>query len=135
MPNFNAKTGLPFGVVGINSLNGDVVDEIFSSACDSALDVLLRDWREENPDTDDDVFWDELSDGDWEVSGDFCVDGIHGRLTCLGGGYIAFSYDGPPTNVRSYCSPCVPGAADIDSGDGEISCHGFPSDWLDRCGT
>ena len=52
-------------------------------------------------------------------------------LLTLGGAPIVFSYDGPVTHVAAYCSPCVPGAADLNSGPGDIACHGVPEDWLE----
>lgn len=59
-------------------------------------------------------------------------DGVSYRISYLGGAGILWSLDGPLTCVRAFCSPCVPGAADLDSGfdpDG-VLCHGVPASWL-----
>ena len=65
-----------------------------------------------------------------EPGAEIVYEGITLNYSYLGGAPIVFSYDGPVTHVASYCSPCVPGAADLDSGPGDIACHGVPADWL-----
>ena len=136
--NTNTKTGLPFGVISGKSLDGEILSDIIMAAETVVFD------RER------DEFAIELAekvgpksaeyDAELERFGDFfqceepCADvefrGIHLHVSYLGGAPIIFSYDGPTQKVASYCSPCVPGAADLDSGKGELECHGIPSSWL-----
>lgn len=68
-------------------------------------------------------------------------EGITYQITWLGGAPLVWSFDGPTGWVESLCSPCVPGAADLDSGytlntesfsaeEGGHLAHCFPREWL-----
>lgn len=134
MPNFNSETGLPYGVVQGNNLQPDLLDELYFKALDICEENLLEEeriTRAENGQCDDVDWQDEFLEGCTidEPSASFEYDGIHLQYSWLGGAPIVFSFNGPVQKVQSYCSPCVPGAADLDSGEGEIECHGFPKDW------
>lgn len=134
MPNYNSDTGLPYGVVQGNSLQPDLLDELYFKALDIEQDRLIEEEMIARAENGQDPY------GDWqdefldsccidEPSAQFEYEGIHLQYSWLGGAPIVFSFNGPVQNVASYCSPCVPGAADLDSGEGDIECHGFPADW------
>lgn len=56
----------------------------------------------------------------------------HYMLSSLGGAPLLFVCKSPViTKVRSLCSPCVPGAGDLDSGYDEdgYECYGVPEEW------
>ena len=136
MPNFNSETGLPYGVVQGNNLNADLLEDLYGWALAIEQDRLIEEQLSTRPENGKDL--DE--DDDWredflegctidEPSASFEYQGIHLQYSWLGGAPIVFSFNGPVQKVQSYCSPCVPGAADLDSGEGEIECHGFPADW------
>lgn len=70
-------------------------------------------------------------------------DGVTYRISWLGGAPLLSVFDGPQGVARSRCSPCVPGAADLDSGfllDDEMDpaadyshwtgCHCVPRSWM-----
>lgn len=68
-------------------------------------------------------------------------DDIEYQVTWLGGAPLVWVLKGPIGSVRSLCSPCVPGAGDLDSGfvggdtvppiDFEgYECYVVPSNWL-----
>lgn len=59
-------------------------------------------------------------------------EGVTYRIGWLGGAPLLWVLKGPMTYVRSLCSPCVPNAADLDSGFDQ---NGFltytvPQDWV-----
>lgn len=69
--------------------------------------------------------------------------GVKYRITWLGGAPILYSFNGPTGVAVAGCSPCVPGAADLDSGfklseemdpDHDyshwVACHCVPRSWL-----
>ena len=134
MPNYNEYTGLPYGVVQGNNLQPDLLDELYFKALDICKEKLLEEeriTRAENGQCDDADWQDEFLEGCTidEPRAAFEYEGIHLQYSWLGGAPIVFSFNGPVQTVQSYCSPCVPGAADLDSGEGDIECHGFPADW------
>lgn len=136
MHNFNTQTQLPFGVAAGNSLNFELLGELHQKAYNLVYDELLEEAK---------VGWAEAGHTEEEIAGlvekysdAFAIDepsasfqheGVEVTFTYLGGAPIVFSHDGPIQKVSSYCSPCVPGAADLQSGEGDIECHGFPADW------
>ena len=134
MPNYNSDTGLPYGVVQANSLQPDLLDELYFKASDIVQQKLLdeeAEIRAENGQDPDADWQDEFLDGCTidEPTAHFEYEGIHLQFSWLGGAPIVFSFNGPVQKVASYCSPCVPGAANLDSGEGDIECHGFPAEW------
>ncbi len=136
--NTNTKTGLPFGVISGNSLDPDILNDIIFSAdivvYERELDEFKVNLAETiSPNSEEyelavERFNDQFSCE--EPSADICIQDITLHLTWLGGAPLVFSFDGPTQKVAAYCSPCVPGAADLDSGAGDIECHGIPADWL-----
>lgn len=159
MPNTNPRTGLPFGVINGNSLDPELLDALYTAASAKVYDVRYQERRAElrrdvismldalfpNCATIEERGWfEDLIEAQIEAeaeggafdSDEPCAEVTHEGVTVsygyLGGAPIVFSYDGPVTHVRSYCSPCCPGAADLDSGPGDIACHGVPESWLDK---
>lgn len=136
--NTNTKTGLPLGVISGNSLDGEILSDIIMAAGNVVFDRERDEFSIElaekvgvnSPEYDEGL----EKFGDSFECQEPCADvefrGIHLHVSYLGGAPIIFSYDGPTQKVASYCSPCVPGAADLDSGKGELECHGIPSSWL-----
>ena len=155
MPNKNPKTGLPLGVTSANRLHPEVADQLYMRASAKVYDQaraeryaqltaelanLLPDvapcYREEGISELVDLQIDaEAERGDFgidEPSAEVVYEDITVFYSYLGGAPIVFSCDGPVTYVAAYCSPCVPGAADLNSGPGEIAYDGVPEDWLDK---
>jgi hypothetical protein len=76
--------------------------------------------------------------GDWrldEASGRYEIEqgcngaGFAAELSWLGGAPLLFILWSEQTEfVRSMCSPCCPGSADLDSGPGMIEAYAVPRD-------
>lgn len=95
----------------------------------------------------------EYVDDAFERECDFMIDepwiegtyeGVRYAISWLGGAPLLWSFDGPEAVAERLCSPCVPGAADLD-GDFTLAsemladgvdysagygCHAIPRDWL-----
>lgn len=122
MPNYNEATGLPYGCISVSKLADDVGQALYLLA----LDASEREARKRGDVGEDEDF--EIE----EPSAMVTLDGVTGWMFYLGGAPIFLSVDGPKSTARAWCSPCVPGAADLDSGEGSIDCHGVPADWMAR---
>ena len=126
MPNYNPTTKLPYGCIALSELDDDVAQSLFVLAIDATIKEARE--REGIPEDDDCDFDCE------EPSAIVTLDGVTGWVFRLGGADLFLSIDGPPVKVRSMCSPCVPGAADLNSGKADqvtgYPCHGVPSDWM-----
>lgn len=143
MHNFNIETQLPYGVIQGNSLDGYVLDLLCEAARTSAyLEAEAEKLEELGVDGEVKTF-NDLSDEELdefnefmdslqidEPAGEVILDNVKVQVSWLGGAVILFSLNGPVTKVARYCSPCVPGAADLNSGVGDIECHGVPTDWF-----
>lgn len=57
------------------------------------------------------------------------LDGVFYHLGWLGGAIIVFIYASPIITKGALCSPCVPGAVNMDS-EGDYEGYGVPADWL-----
>lgn len=84
-------------------------DEIESQECFDH-EKLIGDWKKNNDD-----LWEPDRDGEFAAivtdSTFNCVQVVWSRWT---------------TNVRAMCSPCFPGQADLDSGEGNIIAYTLP---------
>lgn len=136
--NTNTKTGLPFGVISGKSLDIEILEDILYAADIVAFERAREEFALElaekvGPNSAEyDAELEKFGEC-WscdEPEADIEVWGYHLHVSFLGGAPIIFSYDGPTQKVAAYCSPCVPGAADLDSGVGTIECHGIPATWL-----
>jgi hypothetical protein len=192
MTNTNPQTGIRYGVIACNSLDQDVVNDLFygSGATDVSYeaayeeakaeaqreyaslleeaaiaaaesgadreadydpDEFIEDWFADNGhDIDEEQFvQDKL-----EAFSDMCqidephitgtCDGVTYQITWLGGAPLLWVLEGPLGFVERLCSPCIPGAGDMDSSfeptdlkpdqvpvhwDGYL-CYVVPRDWL-----
>jgi hypothetical protein len=55
--------------------------------------------------------------------------GVKYRISWLGGAPMLWVLDSPWTTIGKLCSPCVPGAVDLDAGCGESEGYDVPQDW------
>lgn len=118
---------------------------------DAEREAFIEDWFERNDiEFDKEVFVDSTL----ERFSDMCsideptiegvYDGVHYLISWLGGAPLLWITQGPTGWAKSLCSPCVPGAADLDSGyvvagDDRMGqpdhgcyyeCYVVPRDWL-----
>jgi hypothetical protein len=101
----------------------DIGEAIAELSDDGALDLLERiDARALE------AFWGGC---DMELSGaEGTIDGVTVRVTELGGAYHMFILNSPHAGHYAECSPCVPGAGDLDNPDpdGPLT-YDVPADW------
>ena len=127
MPNYDEKTGIAYGVISPNALNGDALNDIYQKGDDphyeNAKDALLRDITAlcdthginvSNIDTD--PFIDEMSDH-YESCGDGQCDYSDDEYTLhvSGDGFGIFVLKSPYYTYCRKCSPCAPGAGDLNN--------------------
>lgn len=142
--NRNLNTGIPYGIIAANSLCPDVVQELLYGPQATDLtykaawdDEVARQRREH-----DDLWRDhpapeafEPNDNHFDPTIDEPVvtgvyEGVHYESAWLGGALLFWVFESPFTRYYRPCSPCVPGAGDLDTPDeGGILCYDVPPDW------
>lgn len=61
---------------------------------------------------------------------EFEYEGVHGRTSWLGGALNLWIFESPHTGLYEECSPCVPGAGNLDQPDPEgVLAYDVPADW------
>lgn len=142
--NVDSFTGIHYGVISCNSVNPDALDSIMQDGEDVAyteslaeyLNTARDEWTAANPDDadefDEDSASQDFSDG-YEGNGlrDYAYEQDGYRLTgCLDNDlFVILS---PYYTFAQFCSPCVPGAGNLDNfcADGpKTYCLGH--DWFD----
>jgi hypothetical protein len=109
MPNYNPETGVRYGVIYLNSLDGDIAAELF----DIARDDMCATCEENNEDEEGGSICDCC---DPEVHGKGSYDGIEFIISCLGGAPLMWVTKSPHISYReALCSPCVPNGGDLGS--------------------
>jgi len=172
--NINTKTGIPYGVVSMNSLKDWVWDEIYSH-CESLtykyweeetrkelqneIEALLEDGKIEKDDEEeandllkdeadiDDLKWFledidkdkyrdilraeyEPDEEEWEGEIPDEKGTISVFLSYIGGAPTLWVAESPYTTQGRMCSPCVPGAVDLDSkSENGFDAYDVPPDW------
>lgn len=131
--NCDLATGIRYGVISQNSVSPDAIEDIFThgedKAWERAKEEALREARMkaradaaakgEDPDeAEEDVDEDRISDElgmSWETSlGNYLYERDGYKLTgCLDNDL--FVLRSPYYTFAQFCSPCVPGAANLDS--------------------
>lgn len=142
--NINLDTGIRYGAISCNSLDGDANNDIFTQgavyipSCPACGHIF-----DENTDLDM-VFEcpeckEEIGDSG-ELYGDepsyirFVEDTAQGKIIvegCLDNDYVIT--ESPYYTMARLCSPCVPGAGDLDSPDPEYGYKTYclPSDYFE----
>ncbi len=116
MPNTNPETGIRYGVASLHSLQDWVFDEFFTHGTNDTADAALAEFKAENPDADDAAeqeFWDsyEAEEECYSLETD---DGLKLGLSYLGGAALVWVFESPVRCTTGACSPCVPGAGDLN---------------------
>lgn len=143
--NVNTRTGIPFGMILANSLHPDLVDKLLygEGAFDMSFHAFLErtefELREQLigeawPDDDFEVELErrmrrEIDAYECEephVEGEH--EGVRYESSWLGGALHFCILESPVITRCAPCSPCVPGAGDLDS-VGDYECYGVPDDW------
>lgn len=163
--NINPTTGIRYGVIAGNSLDPDLYNELwYGPARNLSEEEAAAELRKEIGQR-----WDDMEDtqraelpvdtreeyieyafereceniqiNEPEVEGEH--KGVKYRISWLGGAPLVWIVEGPLGYANRLCSPCVPNAADLDSGfipgnsdvpkqtltEGYL-CYVTPADWL-----
>lgn len=156
-PNVNPITGIAYGVISGNSLDGDTLHDLMTEGTNlterDAMSELRASIAADARDIEDgDAFtcWEDLGhdDRDDYIECEFerrCAEiqidepviegtceGVSYMVDWLGGAIVVFILESPVVVMANQCSPCIPGAGDLDhltDGFG-VACYGVPQDWL-----
>jgi len=135
LTNIDQQTGIRYGVVSLNSLAGWVIDEFFDNGTDETMRQIEADYREENGLSVDEEIPEEWYD-DLEIEEAVYTletDGMSLGLNYLGGAALVWVYKSPVTAKCSFCSPCCPGAGDLDNKrDDGVETYSLPDEWFDE---
>ncbi len=140
--NVDTETGIHYGMISRQSLADWVLDSIFQDGEDlhyqaartdliEQIELAVRDWY--GPDLDSAIL--DLADAcleNYESDGDdpryLETEGIIVQTSELG----VWVFESPLSRMAPVCSPCVPGAGDLDAEDGntQVLTYTLPLDWL-----
>lgn len=134
-----------FPVTGVMNCTQAVWEEAMSEGVDLSFDQFERDyWAEHGCAPPDEVLecleidepeyiigdWKQNDLGVWEAVPDCEGKGFAAILGWLGGAPIVHVvWSRTVRTVLSMCSPCCPGQADLDSGQGEIKAYALPAEY------
>lgn len=157
IPNTHPTTNIRYGVINAHNVSSYVLDEIMMNGTDlhhaDALEEVTADagrgWdmmdeeeREGTEAEDRDEFVEnaiqEFNDGyeSNDAPYEFTIDGVHGIFSTYSNTITIF--ESPHVVKATLCSPCYPGAGDLDSvGDkagstwagGPVQTYDVPADW------
>lgn len=165
MTNTNPITGIRYGAIAFHNIDPDLGQELwytygkdvsYEAACEELRGEIQHEVEDEvergDLDEDDAVpeiesryerRAEEIQIDEPTIEGEY--DGVKYYISWLGGAPLLWVFDGPIGHARTMCSPCVPNAADLDSGyymEGEpfdpveewghfgFECYVVPRDWL-----
>ena len=151
MYNQHPVTGVRYGVIALQSLNDDVQHELMFGR--NAANVTEQEAEDEfntqarakfeeiggeamdidrSVDREVEKLMEQLQIDEPQIEGHY--EGVKYQVSWLGGAPMLWVIESPHlVQVNDLCSPCVPGAADLDSGltDYGFECYGVPADWME----
>ena len=153
MPNYNPDTGIPYGTIYLHHLDSDLAQELwYTHGEDISYKNALEELREavsaqmideeengECPIRSVDDFDDELDEiverraefieiDEPTIEGEY--EGVKYMISWLGGAPLLWVFRSPFTGSYAQCSPCVPGAGDLETPDEYgVVCYDVPPDW------
>lgn len=107
MQNINSKTGIPYGVISARSIDPEIVQELLYGP--QAL-------RDDESYEDDEPYIEGI------------LDNVHYATCWLGGALNFFILESPVIHKGFPCSPCIPGACNVDQ-VGTYEGYGIPVSW------
>lgn len=146
-PNINPNTGIRYGVISSNGLDPEIFQDLWDSASDPQITENPSEEYRCPPgecdecDNPEGNGWEQcehamdrfLSDDmiDWpNTPREGNSDGVHYTIDEFGGGYLVWICMSPHIADYPQCSPCVPGAGDLDGErGGGVQCYDVPDDW------
>lgn len=145
-PNHDPDTGFAYGYIRADSIFPELLDQLcYSHGKDLSYEAALAEhlaqkrWEyEDHVDGggdalpfDEDFHKDEFAEAYQcdEPIYEGQHEGVHYRTSWLGGAQHLWVFRSPVLTKCRPCSPCVPGAGDLDS-VGDYLAYGVPADWL-----
>ena len=137
-PNVNPETGIRYGIISANSLDGELVQDLLYyegedlslKEAEEEIKIAMReegvteeDWDRTLDDRLSDVYIDEpIVEGECE--------GVKYCTSWLGGALHFWIFESPRIGLYSECSPCCPNAGNLDSpNDDGVECYDVPEGW------
>ena len=161
MPNIHPITGIAFGTIYLNNIDADVASWLWDratnisyvQACKDIREEVTRDVRTELEEADSagverpfdeereierrvDKLTENLDIDEPYLEGE--AEGVKYGISHLGGAALLWIYESPYTGLYRQCSPCVPGAGDLDSPADPfhdkvgVICYDVPPDWREQ---
>lgn len=144
MTNMNPETNIRYGYISAKSLHPEVINELmygiqatdiryenFKTEIYAAMRASLDDYLSVHAiDAAYDAAIEETEYYDDEPIHEGEYKGVKYRTSWLGGALNVWIFESPQIEKFRLCSPCVPGACDLDSpnADGEFG-YTVPDDW------
>jgi len=130
MKNRNETTLVAYGVASLNSLADWVWEEFTDNGASLTAREIEAEFYAENPGETElpESFWDdvEITEECFELE----TDGMKLGLSWLGGAPIVWVFESPHMARFAPCSPCVPGAGDLDSPEPDgVMAYCLPGEW------
>lgn len=142
MTNTNPETGVRYGIINAHSIDPEILNTIQMEGRDVLYEAdkaeLWADVKRVCEDFMSDKDSDEVADlavenmvTDYdELIHEHVIDGVQVRTTWLGGGLLIWVFESPFLGTYAQCSPCVPGAGDLNTPDENgVTCYDVPPDW------
>ena len=139
MNNMNMETGIAYGYISANALDSDIVHELMYGvqAKNISYARFLEELEQEHDlNTDEGQYaYDEAleyyEDDEPEILGVY--EGVYYTTSWLGGALHFWIFSSPiVTQKARRASPCVPGAAILDTLDGDVEGYDVPAEWRVR---
>ena len=144
LANQNPETGIRYGIISANSLHPDVIDNLcygaqatdvrYEEACadlEAAIRHAVSDFLSnrqiqhliaEAIEMFEHECDEPIHEGKYE--------GVEYRTTWLGGALHVWIFESPVVGNYQQCSPCVPGAGNLDCPDLDgVVCYDVPKEW------
>lgn len=146
MNNTNPVTGIPYGTIYLNHLNPDIASDLWTNGKDLSYEEAYTEVRLE---VNDAVDAGEIEEDDFDSELDARAEriqideptiegeceGVKYHISWLGGAPLLWVFESPHTGFYQGCSPCIPGAGDLESPANPFEnkvgfvCYDVPYDW------
>ncbi len=151
--NRNPATGIAYGYIAAAALDGDLVAELMDGTgverfhnhthaaieaeakrnwmamCEASAEGAEKPFDSMEAEAAFEMDWDGVGDVS-EESVEGIKDGVHYASSWLGGALNFFVFESPHVTAKAnMASPCVPGAAILDTLDGDVEGYDVPPDW------
>lgn len=141
-PNVNELTGIRYGIISANSLDGELVHDLMYRHGEdlSWKEAAVEIGNEVNALVEEGLI--DEDDVDREMDERLCdlnieepiiegaCEGVLYRTSWLGGALHFWIFESHRIGLYSECSPCCPNAGDLDSpNDDGVECYDVPKGW------